>query len=281
MSLHAAAFGMSGRPEPELRPLLPHVSRTPRLGRRRPCPSSATEIKSCPRPGPDDDTMEYFVEYLDEVQEVLDVIHVMEVARVGRNHRRRRIFRQRIDPLEVFTDDEFTAVRVALRYLATDDLQLTVGDTADMSQASVCRSTKRVTCAITTIAPLYIWFPTPAEETTAMQDFSIIANMPGCIDCIDGTLIPIIGPGGNDSELYRCRKDYFAYNVMAVNSASLAITSLVVNWAGSAHDSRIFNESNLCQTLQEGHYRGFLLQSGYPCRSYLFTPITNPRTEKR
>ncbi|KAG7161882.1 nuclease HARBI1-like 5, partial [Homarus americanus] len=97
-----------------------------------------------------------------------------------------------------------TQLLVALYYLATD-----------MSQASVCRSIKRVTRAITTIAPRYIRFPSPAEETTAMQEFSVIVNMPCCIGCIDGTLIPIRGPGGDDAELYRCRKDCFAYNVMA------------------------------------------------------------------
>ena len=33
---------------------------------------------------------------------------------------------------------------------------------------------------------------------------------------------------------------------MAVCDASLLVTNLVVNWPGSAHDSRIFNESQLC-----------------------------------
>lgn len=74
------------------------------------------------------------------------------------------------------------------------------------------------------------------------------------------------------------RKTFFAYNVMAVCDASLCFTSLVVNWPGSAHDSRVFNESALCQALQGGRYRGFLLgDSGYPCRTYLLTPYPNPR----
>ncbi len=147
-----------------------------------------------------------------------------------------------------------------------------------MSQASASRSIRQVVHAIAQVSARHISFPTPAEEGTIMQAFSTIAGMPGCIGCIDGTLIPIRGPGGDDAELYRGRKGFFAYNVMAVCDASLLVTNLVVNWPGSAHDARIFNESRLCETLQSGHYRGFLLgDGGYPCRSYLLTPYANPR----
>lgn len=89
---------------------------------------------------------------------------------------------------------------VALRYLATGNFQLTLADTADMSQASVSRCIERVIRAVAEVAPRYIQFPTPEEETAVMQGFSTIAGMPGCIGCIDGTLIPIKGPGGDDAE---------------------------------------------------------------------------------
>ena len=148
-----------------------------------------------------------------------------------------------------------------------------------MSKASVCRCVRRVTCAITKVASRHIRFPTSAEEHLEMQAFSSIAHMPGCIGYIDGTLIPIRSLGGDEAELYRCRKDFFALNVMAMCNASLVFTTLVVNWGGSAHDSRIFNSSRLCQALQDGQYRGFLLgDSAYPLRSYLLTPCGNPNT---
>lgn len=114
-----------------------------------------------------------------------------------------------------------------------------------------------------------------------MQQFSAIAGMPGVIGCVDGTHIPIRSPGGQDAELYRCRKGYFSINVMGVCDASLKFTNIVVNWPGSAHDSRIFNESRLCEALKEGRYRGFLLgDNGYACRPYLLTPFLTPLTEK-
>lgn len=65
------------------------------------------------------------------------------------------------------------------------------------------------------------------------------------------------------------------------DDSSLKFTDIAVNWPGSAHDSRIFNETRLCDALEEGRYRGFLLgDSRYACRSYLLTPFLTPQTEK-
>lgn len=61
----------------------------------------------------------------------------------------------------------------------------------------------------------------------------------------------------------------------------MIITNLVVNWPGSAHDSRIFRESGLCAALERGEYRGVLLgDKGYRCTSYLFTPLRHPETAR-
>ncbi|MPC54035.1 putative nuclease HARBI1 [Portunus trituberculatus] len=97
----------------------------------------------------------------------------------------------------------------------------------------------------------HIRFLTSAEEVAIMQAHSTIAGMPGCID---GTLIPIRGLGGDDAELYCGCKGLFAYKVMVLCDASLLVTNLVVNWPGSAHNSKIFNESRLCHTLETGQW---------------------------
>ncbi|KAG0717769.1 putative nuclease HARBI1 [Chionoecetes opilio] len=245
-------------------------------------------------------------------REVMDLREVMQVLQ--RNGRQRRTFCQRLDPMTYYSDVEFLArfrlskesfdtllteirhllpssrdrrglrispslqLLVALRNLATGNFQLTLADTADLSQPSVSRCLKTVVHAIAEVAPRYIRFPTPAEEAGVMQAFSTIAGMPGYIGCLDGTLIPVRGPGGEEAELYRGRKGFYAYNVMDVCDASLCVINLVMHWPGSAHDSRVFIESQLCRTLQGGQYRGFLLgDSGYANRTYLLTPFPNPR----
>ncbi|XP_045112504.1 putative nuclease HARBI1 [Portunus trituberculatus] len=164
---------------------------------------------------------------------------------------------------------------VTLKYFAIGNYQLTQGDCTDMSQPSVCTATA-------SLAPEYIQFPSPATEEEVMQQFSNIAGMPGVIGCVDDTHIPIKSPGGVSAEIYRCRKGYFSINVMRLCDASLKFTNIAVNWPGSAHDSRIFNESRLCDDLEEGRYRGFLLgDSEYACQSYLLTPYLIPHTEKQ
>ena len=114
-----------------------------------------------------------------------------------------------------------------------------------MSQPSVSKYINHVSRAIASLAPEIMTFPEPAEEGQVMQKFVFMGGMPGVIGCIDGTHIPIVSVGGDNAELYRCRKGYFSINVMGVCDADLRFTSLITGWAGSAHDSCIFSSSNL------------------------------------
>jgi len=68
--------------------------------------------------------------------------------------------------------------------------------------------------------------------------------------------------------------------VQAVTNSNLEIIDIVARWPGSAHDSTIFNNSRLRGTFeQEAYEDGLLLgDSGYPIKSYLMTPLLNPRT---
>ncbi|XP_042234059.1 putative nuclease HARBI1 [Homarus americanus] len=150
-----------------------------------------------------------------------------------------------------------------------------------MYQPSVSKCVRDVSAAIVTLARDYIKFPLPGQEEEFMQEFAS-TGMPGVIGCVDGTHIPIRSPGEPNPELYRCRKNFFSINVMAVCDAHMKFTNLVVNWPGSAHDSRIFSTSRLCDSLQAGDYQGFLLgDSGYALRPYILTPIHNPSEEKQ
>lgn len=56
---------------------------------------------------------------------------------------------------------------------------------------------------------------------------------------------------------------------------------LVARWPGSAHDTYIFNNSNIRMRFETGQMDNFLLlgDSGYPVSSYLMTPLNQPHTE--
>lgn len=58
----------------------------------------------------------------------------------------------------------------------------------------------------------------------------------------------------------------------------MLIRGVVASWYGSAHDARIFSESNLKLVLEGidgGHVLG---DAGYSLRPYLLTPVAIPRT---
>lgn len=86
--------------------------------------------------------------------------------------------------------------------------------------------------------------------------------------------------GGQQAETFRNRKGYFSLNVQMVCDAGLRIQNIIARWPGSVHDSTIFNDSPLCAQLEHGDFENMVLlgDSGYPCRSYLLTPVLNPRT---
>lgn len=68
--------------------------------------------------------------------------------------------------------------------------------------------------------------------------------------------------------------------MQVITNSNLEITDIVARWPGSVHDSTIFNNSRLRGTFEERVYGdGFLLgDSGYPIKSFLMTPLLNPRT---
>lgn len=171
---------------------------------------------------------------------------------------------------------------VALRYLATGNFLLTVGDCQDISKSSAGRAVREMAQLIAYLAPDYIKFPQPEEAHRLAQKFYEVAGMPGVLGCVDGTHIPIRSPGGDNVEMYRCRKGFYSLNVQGICDSDLKFTHVIASWPGSAHDARIFDNSNVCHNLQQGNYRGLYLlgDSGYPCREYLLTPLLVARTEK-
>ena len=99
------------------------------------------------------------------------------------------------------------------------------------------------------------------------------------IGCVDGTHVQIPSPGGDDPELFRNRKGVFSINVQAICDHELNFTNVVARWYGSAHDSRIFENSFVRDKLHNHEIPGLLLgDSAYTLTPYLFTPFDRPIT---
>nr|XP_054775320.1 putative nuclease HARBI1 [Lytechinus pictus] len=155
-------------------------------------------------------------------------------------------------------------VLTALRFYAVGTFQKMHGDEASLSQTSVCRIIKHVSEAIARRKGQFMSFPTTRDEIEAtQQQFYEYCRFPGVLGAIDGTHVYIRSPGGE----------------RVVCDAAGKMTNIVARWPGSTHDSRIFNECALKGQLEAraGGAEWLLGDSGYPCLSFLMTPLLHPR----
>ncbi|KAG6940531.1 hypothetical protein G0U57_015934, partial [Chelydra serpentina] len=78
-------------------------------------------------------------------------------------------------------------------------------------------------------------------------------GFPNCGGAIDGTHIPILGPGHQGSQ-YINRKGYFSMVLQALVDHKGRFTNINVGWPGKVHDARVFRNSGLFRRLQEDIY---------------------------
>ncbi|XP_062384538.1 putative nuclease HARBI1 [Sardina pilchardus] len=168
----------------------------------------------------------------------------------------------------------------ALRFYAVGSFLEVVGDGTGLSKASVSRSVAAVTPILLRHARTHIKMPTTRDEVRqAHQGFHAVAGIPRVIGVVDGTLIPILNPSLVDP-CWISRKHYAAINTQVVVDHNGLITDIVARWPGGTHDSFIWANSAVGQKAGRGEFgRSVVLgDSGYPLRSYLVTPVTNPAT---
>ncbi|KAK5638904.1 hypothetical protein RI129_013199 [Pyrocoelia pectoralis] len=123
--------------------------------------------------------------------------------------------------------------------------------------------------------------PTTQEEMQHnSRQFYEISHFPKCIGALDCTHVKIQSPGGPEPEIYRNRKSIFSMNVQGICDASCKFENVVCRWAGSVHDSTIFNNSNIRTQFENGRYASYCLvgDSGYGIKPFLITPLANPGT---
>ncbi|XP_054159754.1 putative nuclease HARBI1 [Oppia nitens] len=131
------------------------------------------------------------------------------------------------------------------------------------------------------------YYATGSMQTVILLDYHNLQYLglspvpfPGVIGAIDCTHIQILASGVSNREIFRNRKGCITINVQAICDANLRFTNVVVRWPGSVHDSRIFNNSEICAKLVNKVISpGWLLgDGGYGCKPYLLTPLLDPKT---
>uniref|UniRef100_A0A8D8QLB9 Nuclease HARBI1 n=1 Tax=Cacopsylla melanoneura TaxID=428564 RepID=A0A8D8QLB9_9HEMI len=166
-----------------------------------------------------------------------------------------------------------------VRYLSSGSFQLTCGELSKLSQGTVCNVVKEMSVKLVTHFPQFVNFPANNDMPAVHEKFYALKQFPGVSGCVDGTHIPIYSPGGENAEIYRCRKGFFSLNVQVVAGPDLQFFDVIARWPGSTHDSRMFDGSAAKARFQMGHVQGHLLgDAGYAQKPYLYTPLRNPVT---
>jgi hypothetical protein len=107
----------------------------------------------------------------------------------------------------------------ALRYMAKGDFYSEASDLHGISRSSMSRHLFAVVRAINRRLPLT--FPGPEALPMVRQGFYEVAGIPRVVGAVDGTLIAIKSPPGEDEAAYVGRKGYHCLNVQAVVDPSL------------------------------------------------------------
>nr|XP_049699671.1 putative nuclease HARBI1 isoform X2 [Helicoverpa armigera] len=173
------------------------------------------------------------------------------------------------------------AVLLTLRYYATASFQLVCGDLISLSQPTVSNVVTKVSRLLALLHKTYIKIPTGDQASINRQLFKDLGRhgrwpgLPGIDGAIDCTHIRIVNtPGCQHHEVYRNRKSYFSINVQAVVGPQTEFLDIVARWAGSTHDSRIFQMSRVYMKYTQGVLNGKLVgDSGYPTLPFMLTPI--------
>ncbi|KAK6192169.1 hypothetical protein SNE40_003689 [Patella caerulea] len=125
------------------------------------------------------------------------------------------------------------------------------------------------------------------DINSTKEGFYQIAGFPNVVGTIDGTQVAIIAPSGENEPLFVCRKGFHSINVQATADSKLRLTSVLAKFPGSAHDSYILQQSGVTRKMVEDRMTGsksvLLGDSGYPLKTWLMVPFTNPnsRAEER
>ncbi|XP_050309684.1 uncharacterized protein LOC126745745 [Anthonomus grandis grandis] len=132
-----------------------------------------------------------------------------------------------------------------------------VADIFDVTISSINRILHRVTMFLSDLSPQIIQWPNEHEKRISEEHFRM-NGFPNVIGAIDGTHIKLDKPE-NDPDSYLNRKGYYSIQMQAVCDHRRKILHIFIGYPGSVHDSRVFGNPPLKNSLEDKCGRYFLL----------------------
>ena len=112
---------------------------------------------------------------------------------------------------------------------------------------------------------------------------------PNCIGAIDGMHIPIkITEEKPNKRSYFCWKHFYSIHLQAVATYDMRFIDIFVGWPGISHDSRVFANNPLYNTLPDRLRTApcrlidtyhLVADSGFPIKPEVMTPFKNARQQ--
>ncbi|CAH1966394.1 unnamed protein product [Acanthoscelides obtectus] len=171
--------------------------------------------------------------------------------------------------------------------MATQNTLLSIGTRFKVSPTTVISITNKVLYFMLKLKSAYIKFPKNEAE---MRDISEgFKKYPGVIGAVDGTHIFVkVEKCQQDSYIDRYRRT--SINLMAICDSNTLFTYVFLGYPGSAHDSRVFENSCMCKNIERHGPNFYFLDtqkyhligdSAFALRTWLITPYQGDNVTRK
>ena len=162
---------------------------------------------------------------------------------------------------------------ITLWLLGNQESIRSVSDRFNVTKSSVFTCVNQVCRALkNNLTSQVIVWPTQEQAQVIMDGFQNHRGLPGVRGAIDGSHIPIRAPQ-ECPENYINRKNFHSVNLTAICDHEMCFLDCYAGWPGSVHDSRVFKNSDLYQTVhnkfQDDSY--LLGDSAYTLETWMMT----------
>jgi hypothetical protein len=177
---------------------------------------------------------------------------------------------------------------IYLQFMRTNSFQRAVGSQhfIQVSQSVVCNTVNEVAKMLASRVPEFVQFPSEEESKHIAEEIYLQTGLPGTIGIADGTHFEITKPIVQHPlpERFYNRKHYCSINSLMISDHHKRIRYFTCGHAGSAHDSKIWNESRMRHLLEtrfvplEPKY--LIGDEGFGCSNVMFTVVRQAQLEK-